>query len=398
MPKPIMKSRAFTLPTPRQKNTDMVAASNGTPVGQVTLAERLDQLGYSERLKQLMKQLSQGTDLIRIGSGAVPEAEVRAGDMSMVAEIVQGVRFLVKGWIPYGMLSMVMGPPGVGKSGFALGGLAAPILVGGSRWFNGLKAPKKPGYVLWCDTEGTAAITVQRIKDWKLPPKMIKTPWADDPLRSVDLSMQGHLDQIEDVINKYKTKMAVVDSLRGSHKGDENCSRIANVLDALAKIAERTQAAIVIIHHMRKLFEGQEVTPDASRGSNAIIAGVRAQLAIYRLNHDDEWARLEMMKENLGLRPDPIGVRITKTGIVFGDVPEKKKRETQMGRAEDWLRQNMKPGKWYWAKELLADADECGFSGNAIQRAREDLGIVQPDYLKKEDKRWKWMLPGKVRN
>ena len=74
--------------------------------------------------------------------------------------------------------------------------------------------------------------------------------------------------------------------------------------------------------------EGEEIAADSSRGSNAIVAMVRSQLGIDKPDKDSDWCRLQMLKENLGLRPKPIGFRVTSKGIEFGEAPEKPDKET----------------------------------------------------------------------
>ena len=114
-----------------------------------------------------------GTDLVKIGSARAREQlkteDIETATMEDVSQIVGSVKFLVRNWIPYGMVTLVVAPPGVGKSAFALGALAGPIILGGRRWFNLRSGPKKPGYVLWADTEGGNAISIKRLNDWGLP-------------------------------------------------------------------------------------------------------------------------------------------------------------------------------------------------------------------------------------
>lgn len=342
----------------------------------------------------IRKYRKPGTDDVQIGDCSPSSVTtVRAGSMADVMQRVDGIKYLVKGWIPFAMLTMLVAPPGIGKSAFALFALVRPIIRGNLLWFNGMKGPTKPGYVLWCDTEGSAAITVQRIKDWGLPADRIKVPFEDDPLLSINLTNEGHLRQIEAVINEYKIKLVVIDSLRGAHGGDENSSKVAEVLQYLAAIAERTKAAIVIIHHTRKIHVDEELSADSSRGSNAIVAMVRSQLGIDKPDKDNEWCRLQMLKENLGLKPRPIGFCISTKGLEFGLAPQKPRKETQRDKAEEWLRDYMTPGTWYPAGKLLDDAKNFGYSPNAIQRARETIGVVKPDHVRKAGKTWEWQLP-----
>ncbi|MCP4539190.1 MAG: AAA family ATPase [Chloroflexi bacterium] len=347
------------------------------------------------KLAQALQRAAKGTDAITIGSQttATGENKVRTKSMADVATKVDGIKYLVPGWIPFAMLTMLLAPAGVGKSAFALYALARTIILRNCTWFSGTKGPVKPGFVLWCDTEGTSAITVQRLKDWGMPFERIKVPFEDDPLRSVDLEDPDHMERIEDVVNRYKIQLVVVDSLRGAHGGDENSSKITPVLQSLASIAERTRTAIVIIHHTKKVPDDQEINADSSRGSNAIVAMVRAQLAIDQPDKTSKWCRVRMLKENLGLRPQPVGFLVTGKGLDFGDAPRKPEKQVGHQKAADWLLEQMEPGTWYKAKPLQEAAEAAGFPPTGtLQKAREELGIVKPN-IKKEGRVSWWRLP-----
>ncbi len=71
-------------------------------------------------LGRKLAKANQGTDKIKIGSELGNGEAVGVGDMCAVMAKVEGIRFLVKGWIPFGMLSMIMAAPGIGKSALAL--------------------------------------------------------------------------------------------------------------------------------------------------------------------------------------------------------------------------------------------------------------------------------------
>ena len=345
---------------------------------------------FQKRMAELKRN---GSDENDIGSSDAPDAgdEIKTASMVDVGLLVSGIKYLVADWIPYGMVTMLVAEPGVGKSAFALYGIVRSIITG-CDWFSGTRGPKEPGFVLWCDTEGSAAINFQRIKDWNLPAERILVPF-DDPLRAVVLTGEEDLERLETLADHLKPKVIVIDSLRGGHVDDENNSRVGKVLQRLTAIAERTKTAILLIHHTRKLQVDEELTANSSRGSNAILAMVRSQIGIDKPDKDGEWCRIQMLKENLGIKPAPIGMRIHSKGIEFGVAPTKPRNETRRDRAEDWLQKNMKPGRWLSAKTLADNAEGDGLSKNALSRARDVLGILQPDNVRKTKTGWEWRLP-----
>jgi hypothetical protein len=103
-------------------------------------------------------------DEVAIGMSSYTEGdEDKTASWEDVAKQVEAVRWLVKDYVPYGMLTGLIAQPKAGKSLFALGALARPILTG-CDWFNGYQGPE-PGYVVYCDTERSAAVNIERAKN-----------------------------------------------------------------------------------------------------------------------------------------------------------------------------------------------------------------------------------------
>src|SRR5262245_51995908 len=82
----------------------------------------------TSKLTQYLQKRQRGTDSIAIGSDVL--TNVRAASMADVMERVAGIRYLLKDWIPFGMLTMLVGEPGGGKSAFALYALVRVIITG----------------------------------------------------------------------------------------------------------------------------------------------------------------------------------------------------------------------------------------------------------------------------
>jgi hypothetical protein len=351
-------------------------------------------LACREALRDAFEQVQRGTDEICIRSSIESHTKIETATMADAAKLIESVKYLVRDWIPYGMVTGFIAEPGVGKSAFALW-LARTLMVGGT-WFNGTKGPEA-GPILWCPTENDMAITKDRMEKWGLPFDKLLLPFpADAPLASINLLNDEHLLRMEEIIGTYKTKAAFVDSLRGSHDGDENSSTVGKVLQNLAAIAERTGAAIGVVHHTKKLMEGEEVSANSSRGSNSITALFRAQLGFDKPDPESQWVRVRMLKQNLGLAPAPFGMRVTGTGLEFGEAPRRPEKDTQKASAIDWLQQRLSDGKWHLRNDVMADAAQFDFSANAIQRAREELGITQDAGTVRKrptDKLYEWKLP-----
>jgi hypothetical protein len=347
-----------------------------------------------------LRERPPGTDTVRIGpvhaeGGGSADAgpDVEGVTMADVAKLIGGIKFLVRDWVPFGMVTGIVAEPGTGKSAFALWLARTVLMGGGCPWFNGLPGPQEPGYVLWCPTENDTAITLQRMRDWHIPMDRLIQPFKDDPLRPIDLTDAGHLELIEALVRKHRPPMVVVDSLRGGHGTDENNSQVGRVLQNLASIAERTNAAFPVVHHTRKLLPGEEITANSCRGSNAILAMMRSLIGVDRPDPKGKWCRLRVLKENLGIAPQPVGFQVTGSGLVFGPAPEQPHRHTATADAESWLRRRLASGEWCASAEVLEEAEQLGYSRGVVQRAQKALGIVPPHGVRKDGKTWQWRLP-----
>jgi RecA-family ATPase len=356
------------------------------------IQKRLTPCRKSSLPPELLQKISRaihGTDEASIA------AELQVDEFATLADaakLVDDVCFLVRDWVPQSMVTGVIGEPGKGKSAFVLYGLVRPVVLG-CEWFNGRLGPSKPGKVLWCGTEYDMAITIKRTRDWGIPMEQVVLPFADDPLAAVNLEDESHQERIESLIKQHQTRLVVVDSLRGSHDGDENNSRVGRILQTLSGIAERTGAAVAVVHHTKKLAPDEEMTANSARGSNAILALFRSQIGVDEPDRESKWVRLRILKENLGIAPEPIGMLVTKEGVEFGNAPEKPKKVTREDEAAQFLRTRMKRGKWYAAKDVIEDATQQGFSEGSLHRAKTAIGIVKPDHLKREENQWFWKLP-----
>ena len=322
-----------------------------------------------------------------------PSKLLPTATMADAAEVITGVKFLVKDWIPLGMVTGVIAQPGVGTSSFAL--WLARSELQGCQWFTGTKGAKPPRTcAFWVDTENSMAITMQRMKQWKIPLEKMVLPF-ENPLLTLSLTEPNHLNRVEQLIESYQLRLVVVDSLRGGHGGDENSSGVMSiVLQTLAGIAERTACAIVVIHHTRKLTIKEEISANSSRGSNAIFAMMRSQIGIDRPDPTaPRKCRVRVLKENLGIAPPPLGFEIKESGLAFGTPPTKPRPLTAQGMAENFLRAVMKPGVWTSSKKVSAEAEKRGISSATLQRAREKLGIVKTN-IRESKNGTEWRLPG----
>jgi hypothetical protein len=379
--------------------------------GNAELNGELELLGDAERqlLEQIAEQPDHASTLVEEWRQTLAPDEQRAvadllasvaygpdptavGTMADVGRLVGDVKWLCPNWVPYGMLTEVFGSPGVGKSALVLGAFVKPVITGAG-WFSGAGGLDRWCPVIWADTESAMALTYERINKWGLPAERILVPFADDILRPLNLEDAGHLARLHTLINAHRPHLLVVDSLRGAHKRDENCSRMAQVLAPLADLVQRTRIACIVIHHARKANPEADITADDARGSNAITALTRNQIGLDKPDAKSEWVRFRVLKENLGRMPPATGYRWGDHGLEFGPAPERPRSQTTAGIVEAWLRSKLAGGQWVPSQTILDEAEQMGYSRSTLARAQAALGIQKPDGIPKEGNEWQWRLP-----
>ncbi|GAH36309.1 unnamed protein product, partial [marine sediment metagenome] len=98
--------------------------------------------------------------------------------------------------------------------------------------------------------------------------------------------------------------------------------------------------------------------------------------------------RIQNIKNNLARFPEPIGLQITESGLVFTDAPETPREETQtekaMGLLESLLSDGAKP-----SAEIKKEFEGAGISWNTVTTAKKKLFIT----AKKGAVGWYWQLP-----
>src|SRR5262249_28288435 len=110
------------------------------------------------------------------------------------------------------------------------------------------------------------------------------------------------------------------------------------------------------------------------------------------------WRRVQVLGENLGIAPKPIGFRFGDEGLEFGPAPVKPRKPTEKDEAVDWLRQHMEPGQAYKASDLLEEAEQCGLAERTVRKAATEKLGIKPKRVRKGNRieGWEWVLPSPI--
>jgi hypothetical protein len=97
------------------------------------------------------------------------------------------------------------------------------------------------------------------------------------------------VDKLIATLRERQIDMMSVDPFITSHRVSENDNAaIDAVVKALAKIADKADAAIDLVHHVRKATSGNgEVSADDARGASSLIAACRSVRVLSRMSKED---------------------------------------------------------------------------------------------------------------
>lgn len=354
---------------------------------QADLDELLGRLPYAQ-LKARLKGHILAEIRAELQNG-IPEGS----NWAEMAKVIGPVTWNWRGWLPTGLLTILAGESGTGKSILAL--RLAACFLRGDPWPDGTDYTGRMGKVLWCEAEAAQAINLERRQVWGLPGENILTP-LDDPLEDVRLDDEAHRRAVTHHTHRDDVRFVVVDSLSGLHGGDENKTEMMATVKILAELARNTGKPVLLTHHLRKrgLLDvgGDGITLDRLRGSSAIVQTARV---VWALDTPDpklsDTRRLSVIKNNLARFPGPVGLSISDTGITFVDAPEKPQTETLQDKAADLLMALLDSGP-VASNDLKEEVEGAGLSWYAAKRAKDKIGIVAV----RRDNRWLWALPADV--
>src|SRR5215471_12932647 len=142
-----------------------------------------------------------------------------------------------------------------------------------------------------------------------MPKDRIILPFSD-PLQEVQLDRREHVAHLEKVIEAVRPEFVALDSLRGSHKGEENDSRMQEVLHSVSKLAQKYNFNCLMTHHTNKPAPGMpDIISDVNRirGSSAIAGQCRTVWALDQPDANSTFLRLHMIKNNIGPKATALG-------------------------------------------------------------------------------------------
>jgi hypothetical protein len=311
-------------------------------------------------------------------------------------------------WWPYlaiGKIAMVDGDPGIGKS-LLLTQIAASLSRGyplpdqdGKTTF----ATGGPHVTVMLSTEDGLADTLKpRLEDAGADCSKIKvlTGWKDANDEVHAFSFQD-MPQLEKVLVEYDPRLVIIDPIQaylGSGVDMHRANETRPLLEALRRLAETYNCAIVCIRHPAKSSQGGKAL-HRGLGSVDFIGAARTGLFVEQHPLDPTKAMVAQSKSNIG----PMGrtVLFSKIGGQFEWAGVSRLSAEMLGgsgRGPDphafleacvWLEGRLRDGLPVASTLLREEAEEDGISFPTLRRAKKALEVTSV----KNGETWDWRLP-----
>lgn len=180
--------------------------------------------------------------------------------------------------------------------------------------------------------------------------------------------IKPELDALASEIEEREIDVLVVDPFVSSHQVSENDNgAIDLVAKEWARLADRCNCAIELVHHTRKT-NGEEATTESGRGASALLAAARSGRVLNKmsdnakeeagvLNDPATYFSVDRDKANLAPKGNRVWRRMASVRLANGDA---------VGVAEDW--------EWPGTFEGMSADDLL-----AVQRALDNKGLRYSD-------------------
>jgi len=299
------------------------------------------------------------------------------------------LRWLWPGWIPYGLLSLLVAVPGTGKSYLALD--LCRRLIAGATFPDGLRIGEGCR-ALYVDAENTPQIMRQRLADWTREQRQGLYYLRPDPERlMLNLSEYEDRDLLLEAVYRARPRLVVIDSYGSITLRGENAKEdVQQLLSFLSKMAIEYDIALVVIHHLRKRSTAQLTLPgmmdiDAIRGSSHIPAMARNVLGLQWVSGGADRngpRKLQVIKSNLDRYPEPLGVWFDShpdhpelAVLRYGPAPQDEdETPSKLEECAAWLLAVLAEEGPLSPAEVIDLAKYESFSESTLYRARKALG------------------------
>lgn len=357
-------------------------------------------------LMRILKEVEKLERLINPGS----EETLDTGTFDTIEE--ETLEWLWPGHFPLGMISLLAGDPGIGKSFFSIW-MAAQISKG-APWPD-IGAPTIQGRSLIFSEDSISKVQKKRLR--LAGADQSKVHWQRG-IRPTDPSKPHGLFSVENIGLLLQTAENIGPDLRDvffdpitDYQGNIDSHKNMDVrgsLQSLSMFAEKSNTAVIMLAHLTK--DDAKKAMYRTQGSVGYISSPRAVFCIAPHPESDEggmWQGVKVfsaLKQNYAAKPPSLGFRIVNgekleflkdTIELSGDdvlqTAEDRAQSPKTTQCIDFLKDTLSGGP-VLAADIAALAGDRGFHHNLLLKARRQLGIKpQKDGFQGQSL---WELPG----
>lgn len=305
------------------------------------------------------------------------------------------IQWLFRPLIPYGMITVMEGDPGVGKSYLAMY-LAATVSTGGTLP-NGVRVTRGP--VVYLSAEDDPAYTIRpRIEALGGDVSLIRV--QADIMTLDDTGLAALFDEIA----LSAPDLIIIDPLFAYVSADKDMYRpnvIRQVLSRLRDIAEQGNTAVVLVRHLTKAKHEKAIYQ--GMGSMDVIGVARSAFLVTPHPEDKEKKLVLHIKHNISERGNswvyaliprgenevPAFKWLGASDLTVDDLmSDNGDRSSALETAAAFLRDQLDLGQQP-AAFMQERAAAAGISKRTLDRARETLSVI----AEKKRRGWFWSLP-----
>lgn len=251
-------------------------------------------------------------------------------------------RFVWYPYIPAGDFTVLMAPGGTGKTYFVCG-LAAAISTG--RPLPGEDA-REPANVLLISAEDPGEIFKKRLRASGAD---LDRVFILDSRDSIGLNFTSGIETFKSVIAEHKPELVVVDPWHGYIGEDVDINRVNQVrpvFQRLANIAKDCDCGLILVSHVNKRAQGENINFAATGSSDFINASRSALVCIF--DEDDPDGRIVVhSKTNYAAYGQSVKFRIEwNAGLIWNGFSDIDRSTLELA-----ARQRKTPGEVLHAKE-----------------------------------------------
>jgi DNA polymerase-1 len=364
---------------------------------------------YPEEFKEWFRQALDAAVPVAVRSAA--DAVLRLADVAVLP-----VEWEWERYIPRGCITLVDGDPDRGKSFVALD-LAARRTRGWKPPPGGGPGDRAPGNVLIMNAEDDLARTIKpRLLAMGADmTRVFALPDLPDGEHRRPPVLPDDLVLIERLVMQFKVELLIIDPLMAfiSDKVDSHKdSDIRRTLHRVKLLAERTQAAVLVIRHLNKLVSVSEPLYRGG-GSIGIIGAARSALLVGK--HPDE-PRIRVLcraKSNLSVEPPSLAYTIephedsarvawlgetdfTAEDLLARPPARRGAKGEEREDASSFLKEQLGNGPRE-QEEIKAAAQAQSIAERTLFRAKKELK-VRSFKVGFQDAKWYWALPNDDRD